>query len=121
MSNQRRPGNGRASLSKIEASRLIVEVISPTGAAVVSGLMIDQPSQGVVSLRTPVLFSRATVQQHESPGEKAHALARVAFLDSQQRSEIQWKSPNPLLQERAKEFVLEGKRTKISRTQTIEG
>src|ERR1700728_31344 len=98
VANQRSPDDRGNVLREIEATALIVEVVSPASARIALGLGVDQPLQRELSLVRPDLFTRLLMQANEASRQKTHALARVILVHSEQRAGIQRESTDPLLQ-----------------------
>src|SRR6516225_5229480 len=74
VANQRSPDHGGHLLGQIETSRLIVEVIAPTGSVVAGGLIVDQPIESIPCLVGPGLVAGGVVKTHEAARQKAHPL-----------------------------------------------
>jgi len=72
--------------------------------------MIHEPLQGIFGALPPDAVARRGIEPHVPSGKKSHPFGRVALANAKNRTQVDRKSADSLLQYRAQQLALEGKR-----------
>jgi hypothetical protein len=73
-------------------------MIAPARATVTRQLVVDQPLQRKLCFARPHRVASGFVKAYETARQESHAFAGVVFGNSQERTQIQWKSSHALLE-----------------------
>src|SRR5207245_1684071 len=95
--DQARPNDGRCAFGNVPPARLVVEVIAPAETSEAAASMLRQPLQAEPCPLKVALLVVSLVELQVALGEETHRLAAHPWLDAEQRSEVNWKSPHALL------------------------